>query len=140
MPEIPPGGSGAGSGAENIFTRVVEAKTTDYTINGTTDKNKIFTNEEAGGQVIFTLPDPSIGDGLTFTFFVREGNSVYIFTDDNTFGERIRIQGDESMDGGNIFCATEGCFVTLVSFTAGGGGAGWMAINVGGGWNIDEPI
>jgi hypothetical protein len=77
------------------YRRIVEAKTSDYTITSA-DSGKILTTEGALGTVIFTLPAPSASTQGMWVDIVQAANQIMTVT--CAVDESIISQGDLDLD------------------------------------------
>jgi len=108
--------------------KLTVAKTANYTVVTPKDRDKVFTNEGAAGQVDFTLPAAASSDG-PFIFYVQTAQTLKIIAG---AGDTIRVDSFASAAAGYCQSATIGSTVTLVAINA----TEWVAISHGGTWTI----
>jgi hypothetical protein len=92
------------------------------------DNDKLFTNRGAGGQIIYTLPDPS-QEGMRFRFFVVAAQNLRVLAPS---GVTIRVAGNVSAAAGHIDNATIGGYIELVALSS----TEWYAAGQQGTWPV----
>ena len=99
-------------------------------VSAANDKDKIFTNEGAGGAIQCNLPLATVSafsGGVPLGFYVQNVNGIVLQA---AAGDTIRIGGVVSPAGGTVSSAVVGSFVRIVPINA----TEWVAISVVGAW------
>lgn len=107
-----------------VTARTVEAKTSNYTISASNDIEKIFTNEGASSDVVFTLPTAAAG--LNFDIVLAEDQNVVILP---SSGDIIQVNTSAYSEG--IYAAAQHTAIRLVAINA----TDWVAYPVEGTWS-----
>lgn len=109
-----------------LTERVVTARTTNLSVP-TAASRTTYSNEGAGGTVVFTLPTASAG--LEYEFYVLAAQTLNVTA--NT-GDTIRLGASVSASAGNITNAIIGGYVRLVALNA----TEWIASAPVGVWTV----
>ena len=91
------------------------------------DSGLVYTNEGAGGDVVFLLPTPLAG--TNFTFCCQCAKELYVYAN---AADTIRVDNTATTAGGFIESNEPGCVVKLVAIN----GTEWVAFCLMGLWGV----
>lgn len=116
---------GAGS-----MDKIVSARNiSPVAINLNQERDFVFTNEGAGGLIVFNLPAAVSTGTFTYTFAVQNVNGIQVTA---AAGDTIRIAGVVSAAGGTTTSVVIGSVIKLQCINA----TEWFTVSVVGTWTI----
>lgn len=116
---------GAGS-----MDKIVSARNiSPVAINLNQERDFVFTNEGAGGLIVFNLPAAVAAGTFTYTFYVQNVNGIQVTA---AAGDTIRTAGVVSAAGGTTTSIVVGSCIKLQCINA----TEWITVSLIGTWTI----